>query len=335
MNGIRILIGLLVVGSVVAVQPSAAMRSSTATAAVDSAPPETADEYLSTFQSMEGVPAFDRYTQFETIRSLAVSKLQVAEFDDATEREMATTLRLLRSFREAYQAAANGSTAASLEAANRSLTAVASLKAQGLTYAPLAEIAVERFYENRGDEFLQAAANASRTPEQIEQLELASVAFRRASASQKFSQVSLRFERVRSEYQRDVETMNASASAAASFLSACSSCSDVGGAISANGLQTFEFYLEAGPKLAGLREAESLADKHGLEARGSTYATRRQAVSSARGTLAVASAGLLLGYGVVVALVAMLVGHRIVTWSETVRASQVGEIVMLEEVNDA
>ncbi|MFC6955189.1 hypothetical protein [Halorubellus litoreus] len=335
MNGIRILIGLLVVGSVVAAQPGAAMRSSTATTVDDSGPPETADEYLSAFQSMEGVPAFDRYTQFETIRSLAVSKLQVAEFDDATEREMATTLRLLRSFREAYQAAQNGSTTTSLGAANRTLSSVTSLKEQGLTYAPLADIAVSRFYENRGDEFLQAAANASRTPEQIEQLELASVAFRRAGASKKFSQVSLRYQSVRSEYQRNVETMNASASTASSFLSACSSCSDVQGALASNGLQTFEYYLESSSKISELREAESLAEKHGLSERASSFAAARSDVSTVRGTLAVASAGVLVGYGLVLALVAMLVGHRIVTWSETVQASQIGEIVMLEEVNDA
>ncbi|WP_323676780.1 hypothetical protein [Halorubellus sp. PRR65] len=335
MRGVRILIGLLVVGSVVAVQPGAATGSPTATTVADSGPPETADEYLSAFQSMEGVPAFDRYTQFETIRSLAVSKLQVTEFDDATEREMESTLRLLRSFRDAYQAAQNGSTSGSLEAANRTLSSAESLNEQGLTYAPLADIAISRFYEDRGDEFLQAAANASRTPEQIEQLELASVAFRRAGASKKFSQVSLRYQSVRSEYQRNVETMNASASTASSFLASCSSCSDVQGALASNGLQTFEYYLQTGSKITRLRDAESLASKHGLSDRASSVASLREDVSTARSTLALASVGVLLVYGLVLAVVAMLVGHRLVTWSEAVQASQVGEIVMIEEVNDA
>jgi hypothetical protein len=366
MKGIQLLIGLLVVGSVIGAQPvgartsthagvqaspsaaepaAVAVQDGSSTAAVDggaaavsvdaSTPPETADEYLATFQSMADVRAFEQYTQFETIRSLAISKLQVVDFDDATAREMNTTLTLLRSFRTAYGAAQNGSTDASLAAANRTLSSVSALQEQGLTYAPLAEIALSRFYETRGDEFLQAATNASSTPEQIEQLQLASVTFERAGASQKFSNVNLRYQQVRSEYQRDVEIMNASASTADGFLSTCSSCSSVQAAITSSGVETFDRYLQTASTLAALREAESLAAKHGLEERDRSFAATREEVAATRTTLAAASVALLVGYGLVLALLAMLVAHRLVSWNETVEASQVGEIVVLEEVHDA
>ena len=375
MKGIQLLIGLLVVGSVIgaqpvgartathanvqvsssAAEPSVVVHADASSTAVDGASaqatavggasatvdgtaataPETADEYLAAFQGMEGVRAFEQYTQFETIRSLAVSKLQVVEFDDATAREMNTTLTLLRSFRTAYGAAQNGSTDASLAAANRTLSSVSALREQGLTYAPLAEIALSRFYETRGDEFLQAATNASSTPAQIEQLRLASVTFERAGASQKFSDVNLRYQQVRSEYQRDVETMNASASTADAFRSTCSSCSSVQAALTSSGLSTFDRYLRTGSTLSALREAESLAGKHGLDDRQASFAATREEVAATRTRLAAASAVLLVGYGLVLALLAMLVAHRLVAWSETVEASQVGEIVMLEEVNDA
>lgn len=367
MKGIQLLIGLLVVGSVIGAQPvgartstqagvqaspaaaepaSVGVQGSASTAAVGgastqapaleaSAPPETADEYLAAFQGMEDVQAFERYTQFETIRSLAVSKLQVVEFDDATAREMNTTLTLLRSFRAAYGAAQNGSTDESLAAANRTLSSVAALQEQGLTYAPLAEIALSRFYETRGDEFLQAATNASSTPAQLEQLRLASVTFERAGASQKFSDVNLRYQQLRSEYQRDVKTMNASASTADAFLSTCSSCSSVQATLSSSGLSTFDRYLRTGSTLGALREAESLAGKHGLADREQSFAATREQVAATRTTLAAASAALLVGYGFVLALIAMIVAHRMVTWNETVAASKVGEIVVLEEVHDA
>lgn len=364
MKGIQLLIGLLVVGSVIGAHPVGARPSTPAdvqasssaaesasvvvpdaasTTVVDrssttvtaSTPPETADEYLAAFQSMEDVQAFEQYTEFETIRSLAVSKLQVVEFDDATAREMNTTLTLLRSFRAAYRAAQNGSTDATLTAANRTLSSVGSLQSQGLTYAPLAEIALSRFYETRGDEFLQAATNASSTPDQLEQLRLASVAFERAGASQKFSDVNLRYQQLRSEYRRDVETMNASASTAGAFLSTCSSCSTVQAAIASSGVATFDRYLRTGSTLSGLREAESLAGKHGLAERERSFAATSEEVAATRTTLAAASAALLVGYGLVLALIAMVVAHRLVAWNETVEASQVGEIVVLEEVHDA
>jgi hypothetical protein len=357
MKGIQLLIGLLVVGSVVGAHPvgarttthdsvqaspsptesvSVLWEGAPATANVEATtPPETADEYLAAFQAMDDVQAFERYTQFETIRSLAVSKLQVVEFDDATAREMNTTLTLLRSFRTAYGAAQNGSTDATLAAANRTLSSVGALQEQGLTYAPLAEIALSRFYETRGDEFLQAATNASTTPEEINQLRLASVTFERAGASQKFSDVNLRYQQVRSEFRRDVETMNASVSTTDAFLSACSSCSSVSATITSSGMETFDRYLRAGPTLGALREAESLANKHGLEEREGSFAATREEVATTRTTLAAASVALLLGYGVALALIAMVVAHRLVVWNETVEASQVGEIVMLEEVTDA
>lgn len=308
---------------------------STASLTRDATPPETADEYLATFQEMEGSPAFEEYAEFETIRSLAVSKLQVVDFDDDTETEMRTVYELLVSFRASYQFAANGSTSASLDAANATAANVTALEEQGRTYAPLAEIAVSRFFENRGDEFLESATNASTTPAEIEALRRASVAYERAGASQKFSEVNLRYQQTQTEYRSDVRTMNAANATVESFRSSCASCSGLQSTVAGNGFATFDRYLETTDTMAALREAESLAEKHGLEDRATAFASTREEVAATRSTLAMASVAVLLSYGLLCSLVAMVVTHRLVTWGETVRAADVGEIVVLEEVNDA
>jgi hypothetical protein len=194
---------------------------------------------------------------------------------------------------------------------------------------------VNRFFENRGDEFLEAATNASSTPAEIEALRRASVAFERAGASQKFSEVNLRYQELRAQYRSDVRTMNAANETVASFQSSCTGCAGVQAAIAGNGFGTFDRYLATAETLASVREAESLADEHGLDDRASAFASMREEVAATRGTLALASVALLLAYGLVFALVAMLVAHRLVTWGETVRAADVGEIVMLEGVDDA
>ncbi|WP_257297686.1 hypothetical protein [Haloarchaeobius sp. FL176] len=356
MDGLKLLVGLVVLASVTASPAVAASAGGTpgapATAsdgvvathqqpdttvgqARSDQPPETADEYLAAFNELSGTPAFEQYTEFETIRSLAVSKLQVVEFDDETEREMATVLSLLRSFSESYTAAENGSVRASLETANGTARQVQTLEEQGLTYAPLADLALSRFYENQGDALLQSASEVTTTPEKLRLLEQAATAFRAAGASQKFSQVNLRVEELRSQYERDVARMNSAEQRASSFLERCSSCDGVSAVASGELFGTFALYLDSGGTLADVRDAEDRAGENALSDRQSQLAGLRGDVSSARTTLALASTALLVGYGALVALFAMLVTHRLVVWRRTVDAANVGDIVVLQGGRDA
>ncbi|MFD1645835.1 hypothetical protein [Haloarchaeobius litoreus] len=356
MDGLKLLVGLVVLASVTATPAVAVGAGGTPAApattgdtvdathtqpdttvgqARNDVPPETADEYLAAFNQLSGTPAFEQYTEFETIRSLAVSKLQVVEFDDTTEREMGAVLALLRSFNESYTAAQNGSVAESLAAANRTGGHVRALEEQGLTYAPLADLALSRFYENQGDALLQSASDVTRTPEKIHLLGQAATAFRQAGATQKFSQVNLRVEELRSGYERDLTAMNAAEERADGFLGSCSSCDGVSAVASGELFGTFSLYLESGGTLADVRDAERRAGENALSDRESRLAGLRTDISSARTTLALASMVLLVGYGVVVALVAMLVTHRLVVWRRTVDAANVGEIVVLQGGQDA
>jgi hypothetical protein len=356
MDGLKLLVGLVVLASVTA-SPAVAVnaggtpgapattedptvtphqRSDTSVEqARNDRPPETADEYLAAFNQLSGTPAFEQYTEFETIRSLAVSKLQVVEFDDATEREMATVLSLLRSFNESYTAAENGSVSESLVAANGTAQQVGALEEQGLTYAPLADLALSRFYENQGDALLQSASDVAETPEKLRLLEQAATAFRAAGASQKFSQVNLRVEELRNQYERDVARMNTAEQRATGFLESCSSCDGVSAVASGELFGTFALYLESGGTLADVRDAEDRAAENALSDRRGQLAALRGDVSSARTTLALASTTLLVGYGVLVALFAMLVTHRLVVWRRTVDAANVGDIVVLQGGHDA
>lgn len=348
MDALKLLVGLVVLASVTApaaagasaggepVAETTAPTETTLAAEQDATTdPETADEYLAAFRELSGTPAFEQYTEFETIRSLAVSKLQVVEFDDGTEREMETVLVLLQSFDESYRAAENGSIDESLATANLTGEQVESLREQGLTYAPLADLALSRFYEDQGDALLEAGSNTARTPETLQLLERASTAFRRAGASQKFSQVNLRVERLRSEYERDVARMDAAEERANDFLDACSSCDAAPATVTGEPFGTFERYQQAGGALSDVRDAERRAEENSLSERRSEFASLRSELSDVRATLAVASAALLVAYGLVVGLVATLVAHRLVVWRRTVDASNVGSIVVLTGGSDA
>lgn len=291
--------------------------------------PETADEYLTAFRRIADREAFEQYNEFETIRSFAVSKLQVAPFSGELDREMEHVLAVLESFDRSYAAAQDGEHERSLQEAAVVREHVDALLEAGYTYAPLADLALNRFYEDRGDELLTLSEETATTPDRIERLELAAEAFQAADASRKYSEVSFRLEELRTEYERDVEAMDAAAEQADDLLDDCA-CSAPEEAVQSAGIGVFDRYAEATATVDQVREGHDLATKHALSSRTAEFETLRTDVESARETLTIASVLVLVGYGAVVALVAMLFTHRFVTWRRTFDASQVGEIVMME-----
>lgn len=288
----------------------------------------TANGYFETFRSMEGTEAYEEYDELETVRSFAVSKTQVTGELSADERaEFDAVLGTLRAFDRAYVRAENGEYEASLAAAENASAHVEDLEDYDQTQATLADLALTRFYERLGDGLYEEAESADRTPERIERLEMTATAYERADMPNEASQFRVQAEQLAAEYERDRETIATASNASTTFLESCTDCTDVQGAISANGLDTFAAYTEAESTYRSLEDARERADEHGLADRESELAAVSDEVDDARTTLAVASAAILIGYGVVVGLLGTIVIGRLFVWRRTYESARIGSVV--------
>ncbi|MGQ3329263.1 hypothetical protein [Halorubrum sp. FL23] len=315
------LAGLLVLASI------AAGGAGTAAAQEE---PETANEYFETFRSMEGTEAYQEYEEFETIRTFAVSRAQeVGTLDDDDRAEFDAVLDTMVAFEQAYDRAGAGEYEASLAAAEDAEAAIDELESYEETQATLADLAVTRFYASLGDGLRDQASAAERTPDRIELLSMTATAYERANRPNEAAEFNLQAEQLSAEYNAAVERMDDAETTAGAFLDQCLDCGTVAGAIggSANPVQTFGRYQSSQDVLSEVRSAEADASENGLDERTAELSALADDVGDARLSLGVASASILVGYGLVVGLIGTVVLGRIFLWRRTYEMAQIGSIV--------
>ncbi|NHN61692.1 MULTISPECIES: hypothetical protein [Halorussus] len=305
-----------------------------AAAQEEASSPETADEFLDAFRGLEGNPAFQEYSEFEVVRAQAVSAVQVGTFTDAKAERMRLVHEVLVTFDEAYNLSRSGSRTAALERVNETESLLADLRAAGGTqYAALTGIALDRFYVDQGEALHEAALATNDTRTRLDRMASAATAYKRGGAVQQYSNLVVQRERLQSAYRADVEALNESVAAARSFLDSCGeACGSPVGALAAHGTAVFDEYAAARSANDRLAAAETVTAEHGLADRARTVGALRERARSAVTGLALASALLALGFALVVAVVAMLFAHRLAAWGRDVEDSQIGEIVLSEEV---
>ena len=316
-----VLAGLLVLATV------AAGGAGTAAAQDD---PETANEYFETFRAMEGTEAYQEYEEFETIRTFAVSRAQeVGTLDDGDRAEFAAVLDAMVAFEEAYEQADAGEYEESLSAAEDAEAAIDELESHEETQATLADLAVTRFYASLADGLRDQASAADRTPDRIELLSMTATAYERANRPNEAAEFNLQAEQLSAEYDAATDRMDDAEATAGAFLDQCLDCGTVAGAVggSANPVRTFERYQSSQEALSEVQAARGDATDHGLDERTSELSATTGDVSDARLSLAVASASILVGYGLVVGLIGTAVLGRIFLWRRTYDMAQVGSIV--------
>ena len=292
--------------------------------------PETANEYFETFRAMEGTEAYAEYEEFETIRTFAVSRAQeVGTLADDDREEFAAVLDAMVAFERAYERADAGEYAESLSAAEDAEAAIDELESHEETQATLADLAVTRFYASLGDGLRDQASSTERTPDRIELLSMTATAYERANRPNEAAEFNLQAEQLSAEYGAAVERMDDAEGTAGAFLDQCLDCGTVAGAVgsSANPVRTFERYQTSQEALSEVQAAQADASDHGLDERTSELSAIAGDVSDARLSLAVASASILVGYGLVVALIGTAVLGRIFLWRRTYDMAQIGSIV--------
>lgn len=305
----------------------AAGGAGTATAQGD---PETANEYFETFRAMEGTEAYQEYEEFETIRTFAVSRAQeVGTLDDDDRAEFAAVLDVMVAFERAYERSAAGEYEKSLAAAEEAQAAIDELESYEETQATLADLAVTRFYAELGNGLRDQALEAERTPDRIELLSMTATAYERANRPNEAAEFNLQAEQLSAEYDAAVAQMDDAESTAGTFLEGCAGCATVAGAVggSTNPVRTFTRYQESQEVLSEVQAAQAAASDNGLSERSAELNALAADVSDTRFSLAVASASILVGYGLVVGLLSTVVLRRIFLWRRVHDMAQIGSVV--------
>lgn len=297
-----------------------------------SAPPDTADGYLTAFRQLDDSPALSAYGAMDVLRSRAVAAVQVGEFTDPKRERMTRVLSVMQTFVTAYEASQNGSRSQSLRLANQTATEIDALRAAGGSdYAALAQLAIDRFYRAQGDQFRERARNASRTPEQIQLLEVAVRAYQRGGATERFSSTTTNLERLRAEYDKDLPRLNSSLSSGAAFREQCDGqCSEPQTALSTFGTGVFEQYVAARAAVADSRRAGELAREHGLSQRETTATEQVAWAEDALQSLTLAALALLLAYAALFALVGGYLMASVSQWETDTIDANLGEMLPRE-----
>ncbi|MBX0325233.1 hypothetical protein EGH21_19590 [Halomicroarcula sp. F13] len=321
-----------VVGSAMPASGETATVSQTTTfAQTNESQPDSASAYLATFRGLNGTAAYTTYSEFEVIRSQAVLAVQIGNFTETEAERMRLVLNLLQTFQTAYGRQQAGEYGAAIEAANDTSKISQQLRAVegGERYAVLAEVALERFYARTGQALQSAAESESVTRERIETLRRAALAYQRAGATDRYSQVLIRVESSEQSYRADVSSMNESAAAASSFVNGCSNCGGLVTALTGYGFGVFPKYRAAQEATRETDGALALAEQHGLSARAQALADLRSSVEDTRSTLALASATLIVGYTVILGLFCSLIAWRLVVWQRDLEAAAHGDSVLV------
>jgi hypothetical protein len=300
------------------------------------ADPTTSDEFLAAFRSLNGSDAFAQYTELEAIRSQASVAVQSGEFSDEERRRMSGVLDVLRSFERAYAAAENGTPGAALTRANETERALRALEsAGGDRYAALASVALDRFHRTLGANLEDAAENSSAsTPERIARFDRAATAYRRGGQTQKFSQLTVQRDRLRSEFAADRDRLNESTAVAAAFTDGCdATCRDPVAAIQTRPLESFSRYTAARRAARAASTARAIASEHGLWDRRDRLAEMASMTSRSVGTFAIASTAVVAGYVLAAGLVATVIALRLRVWAAAVAAAEAKNVVAPVEVN--
>ncbi|MFB6154579.1 MAG: hypothetical protein ABEJ22_01705 [Haloferacaceae archaeon] len=289
---------------------------------------ESCNDALTALRGLAGSPAFDDYSEFEVIRSQAVTQAQVGTCDDGKVETLGAVVAVLRSFTGAYRASENGSAAQALEGANATRSHIQTLRSQGVQqYVALSQLALDRFYSALGDKLAARAREATRTPDEIDRLGLAATAYKQAGSTQRFSKLTVRMQDLSAQFSADMDAVDDTTATTKSFLASCSACSSPAAA-AASPVETVRKYARVRRLQSRLGTASDRLESHGLDPDTRDVATLRERVSSSLLALAAGAALFLLGFTLVVALLAAVVAWRVGLWERDLTDARVDEIVL-------
>lgn len=297
--------------------------------------PASRDGLLDALRELNGTEAFEAYTEFELVRSQSLLEVQTGGFDRSKRRRTERTVELLWTFRRAYACRETEQFDAALSAANESTEIVAALhESGGGQLGVLADLALMRFYRSLGSELLNRAEGLERTPDRIKAFRQAAVAFRRGEATERFSRVSARLDRIRRTYREDMTAYDESVGTATTFLEGCRDCSAPLAALRTHRVEAFDVFLDAREVSGETAVARQIAATHALDERVRQAESLESRLTTVVRALGLAVGGVMVGGTVVLGLFAAAVASRLAAWRRDVEASRLGDVVLLGEILD-
>jgi len=297
--------------------------------------PETANEYFETFRSLQGTPAFQSYSEFETIRTFSVTRSQeVGSLNIGEERELSGLLTLLQSFRNSYQSTQAGEFEQALSQAEDVEAAIDTLEDEGAnTEASLAQLGLTRYYESIASDAQTQAESTQRTPEEVELLSIAASAYDRAGLPNQAAQFTAQVERMEAEYQFATEDIESATTEAQSFLSTCASCEGIGSAMASNPITLFTQYNQIQSVRNEVNGALEKAEIHGVADNQEQLTQAKSQIDSSWTALAVSTSFILLAYSIIVALISTVVVSKLFSWKRDLTNVEVAKVVAGGDTN--
>lgn len=285
------------------------------TAPVAADEPRTSEEFFQEFQSLEGDQAFQEFSEFESIRTFAVTRSQeTGSLNPSQQRELFSLYTGLRSFSESHEHLRNDQYQQALSSAENVEESIDVMADSGAeTEASMAKLGLTQFYREIAEQSQSEADAADNTPAQIELLSTTATAYQRAGLPDQAGQFRAEVERLEAEYSAATEAMDEAENSGSSVLESCTNCQDLGFVLSSPAA-AFTQYNEISTTRTITNDAVQQAEIHGvLENRQELSSVNNDINTAWRNFVMIISATMLL-YATIIALIAMVLFSRILTW---------------------
>lgn len=305
----------------------------TSVAAGQESDPDSAEEYFNTLRGMSDLAIYEEYSELETLHTQSLAAVQVGEFSNEQASEIDAVITTIRLFETAQSQFEEEEYEAGFETAADIESSISDLRSYDESLAALSRLALTRYYEQLGDELAPQAEATDHTPTEIELREMAAAAYQGANAPDRAAEFTRQVKQLQAELSADREYMNDSAAAMDSFSGACSNCESPTAALGAEGIGVIRQYRTATQVTPMLSDATQRAQRHGLTDRRVTFEERRQTAETMQSSLRVASVSIVLGYGVVIALLVSLVVSRLFAWKRAFEAANLDSVIIMSDNN--
>lgn len=298
--------------------------------------PSTADEYFDTFRSLDGTASFQEYEEYGTLQTYATTRIQeISTFGSAEQQEMAAILQTMESFDSAYEEYQSDNFEQSIDHAQTAENGIESLSQYDETQASIAELGLNRLYEDIAQAALDEADQTDSTPKEVELLLLAAAAYEGAENTDEAAQFRLEAERLEAEYNSAIDQIEEAESETTAYVASCQDCNSLIGVFTGiiNPIAIFSEYDESQQAVSTIQIAQEAVETHGLEDRGNQVEAVSDDVRSIWISLMAASSIIVIMYGLVAAIITAILFDRIFAWRNTFAASRVDSVVQMGGAN--
>jgi len=294
--------------------------------------PSTANEFFEEFRSLDGSASFQDYEEYGAVQTFATTRIQeVGTLSGTEQQEMNSLLQTMQAFDSAYSEYQNGNYEESIESANQAADNIETLRQYNADQASLAELGLNRLYEDIAQATRSEAEEVDNSPEQIDLLLLTAEAHKGGDNTDQAAQFRLEAESLQNELNSAKTRIDQTEEEANTYINSCQECNTVTGVVSniVNPIAIFSEYQNSQQAVSNLQAAQEAIATHGLEDRGNNIESVSSEIRDIWMSLLIVSSAIMLTYGVVIAGISSILFDRIFAWRNTFVESRVDSVVQM------